>query len=283
MVQAPVPVTVCADDYALSPGVSDGIRELIELGRVTATGCMALSPYWPGHAPGLREGPAEAGLHVTLTNHAPLGPMPLLAPSGRLPSLGALLKASLRGLPTGVVAEARGELVRQLDRFEQAMGRPPAFVDGHQHVHLLPGLRGVVLEVLAARYPAGTVWLRDCAEPLPRILARRVAAPKAAFIAALATGLRGQAAALGIPTNRGFRGVYDLRPGHDFGRLFAAFLDPARPGALIMVHPARPDAVLAGLDPVVEARHAERDWLASPAADAAFAKAGAVPARLNAG
>jgi len=279
---APVPVIVCADDYGLSPGVGEAIAGLIAAGRLSATGCMTASPYWPEQAGWLRGLDADVGLHLTLTDQAPAGPMPALAPHGRLPPLKRLLRDAHTGRLAAHAAEVRAEVARQLDRFEDERGAAPDFVDGHQHVHLLPVVREAVLAEIAARYPAGRVWLRDCAEPPQSVLARGVAPAKALFIAWLARGLAARARALGIPVNRGFRGVYDLRPGHDFGRLFRAFLAPARPCALIMVHPARPDAVLAGLDPVVEARHAEHDWLASADCAAALAEAGARPARLRA-
>ncbi|MBF0335117.1 MAG: ChbG/HpnK family deacetylase, partial [Alphaproteobacteria bacterium] len=39
------PFVLCADDYGLSPGVSRGILALIEMGRVSATGCMVTMPH----------------------------------------------------------------------------------------------------------------------------------------------------------------------------------------------------------------------------------------------
>ncbi|HVT56350.1 MAG TPA: ChbG/HpnK family deacetylase, partial [Xanthobacteraceae bacterium] len=33
-------IVLCADDYALSPGVSAGIRELLAAGRLNATSVM---------------------------------------------------------------------------------------------------------------------------------------------------------------------------------------------------------------------------------------------------
>lgn len=40
-----------------------------------------------------------------------------------------------------VPLQVREELEAQLSRFRELMGRSPTHVDGHQHVHVLPGTR----------------------------------------------------------------------------------------------------------------------------------------------
>ena len=86
----PRPIILCADDYAIAPGVSRAICALIQQGRLSATGCMTVSPFWREHARWLQllAGRADIGLHLTLTDLRPLGMMARLAPDGRLPSLG---------------------------------------------------------------------------------------------------------------------------------------------------------------------------------------------------
>ena len=39
------------------------------------------------------------------------------------------------------------ELTAQLEKFKVLTGRYPARVDGHQHVHVFPGIRDVFAEV----------------------------------------------------------------------------------------------------------------------------------------
>lgn len=259
------PVVIAADDYALAPGVSRAIIELIKQGRVSATGCMTISPFWKEHAEWLRpwRDHADIGLHITLTDHKPLGPMPRLAPGGRLPDLKTLLRASLFG---GLdMPEITLEIQRQIDAFTRHFHRPPAYLDGHQHVHLLPVVRQAVMLTLG-RLPPG-VWLRDCREPAAAILRRGVAPAKTLFISWLGLGL-GQAIDFGrLPANGSFRGVHDFSGRVPFADLMARFLtppaarDPARP-PLVMVHPGFPDDELRAADPVVEPRQAEYDLLA---------------------
>ena len=42
--ERPRKIVLCADDYGLSLGVSRGIRELLEMGRLSATSCMVVFP-----------------------------------------------------------------------------------------------------------------------------------------------------------------------------------------------------------------------------------------------
>lgn len=267
---------LCADDYALAPGVSDAILELIDAGRLTATGAMTGSPFWPAYAARLTEraGRADLGVHLTLTDQAPLGPMPLLAPGGRLPPLGRLLRWALTGrLATPELrAEIAGELTRQIDAFAQATGRAPDFLDGHQHVHQLAGVRETVVALAAERLAPGG-YVRVCCEPLAALW-RRPAWRRALIIDRLGQPFRRLVAARGLAANDSFRGVRDFSPAEDYPTLFAAFLagNGARP--LVMCHPGHVDDALRRADPVTDAREAEYRFLSGPEMPAALARAG---------
>lgn len=274
---APRNILVIADDYALSPGVSDGILALARAGRLSGTGAMVPGRRWREDARRLLDTPDgfQTGVHLTLTGGlSPLGPMPALCPDGRFPTLGRWLALSHAGLLSVGAAQRdlSAEIARQLDAFEQAMGRAPHFIDGHQHLHLLPGIRPLLMDALARRYPPGSVWLRDCAEPAGRIVRRGVTTAKALFIASLSRGLARQAAARAIPTNNGFSGIYGFTG--DFPALMDRFLSGLPEGGLVMVHPALPDAELAALDPVVDARNAEMSYLSGQDWPAALSRAG---------
>jgi predicted glycoside hydrolase/deacetylase ChbG (UPF0249 family) len=257
-------IVLCADDYAMNEGVSRGILALAEQGRISATSAMTNAPGWPDQARRLAPfaGRIGIGLHLTLTWGAPLGPMPRLAPAGRLPELGALIKGAVSGrLPLGELAD---EIGRQLDAFHDAFGRGPDFVDGHQHVHALPGIRQALLGVLSARELAENLWIRDPADRPSAIARRRLAAPKALLVAALSRGFGQQARAAGFRTNRGFSGFSPFDEGRDLDRDFATYLEATGQAHLVMCHPGEV-ADTEGLDEVVEARRRELDYLSSPA------------------
>ena len=266
----PVPFVLCADDYGLSPGVSSAIRDLIDRGRLSATGCMTVTPFWKDHATWLTPyvDQVDVGLHLTLTDQRPIGAMPRTAPGGRLPSLGALMRLAYGGrLDAG---EVDAELNRQIDAFESALGRSPAFIDGHQHVHQFPTIREAVVRAVTGRLKGGKhsarePYLRSCHDSASAITTRGIAIPKTFFVSMLSGGLRKLARKHTIATNESFRGVYEFSRPVPFGAMMDRFVEdlPApRAGiALVMCHPGIPDDALRAVDPVVEQRRVEYEWL----------------------
>ncbi|MCL4767593.1 MAG: ChbG/HpnK family deacetylase [Hyphomicrobiaceae bacterium] len=254
-------VILCADDYALTEGISEGIDQLIDAGRLSATSALVTARHWPRHARrlGPRRPRIAIGLHVDLTLGEPLGPMPHLAPSGAFPRLRTLIRNSLGGRLDE--AEIAGEIARQLDRFEDALGHPPDIVDGHQHVHVLPQVRRAVLRVLAERYPGAKPMLRDPADSPAAIVARGAAVPKALGLAMMAAGFGARARACGFATNRGFSGVSPFDDGVPYARELARFLQRPGPLHLVMCHPGHPDEELARIDTLVARRRAELEAL----------------------
>jgi hypothetical protein len=252
-----------ADDYAMTPAVTRGILACLEAGRISATGAMTNRLHWRGEALNLRafEGKADLGLHFNLTCGAPLTPMPRLAPGGELPKLPDILKAaSLRRLPLG---EVEAELEAQLSAFEDAMGRMPDFVDGHQHVHALPGVRPALSAVLVRRYPHEKPYLRDPADRFSAIRARRLTVSKASLLATLSRPFAPRMRALGFALNQGFAGYSSFDAKRDFGADFGHYLK--HPGAkhLVMCHPGEVDDELLRLDPVTATRPLEKAFFLS--------------------
>ncbi|MPY68858.1 MAG: ChbG/HpnK family deacetylase [Alphaproteobacteria bacterium] len=267
---ARTPVILCADDYALSPAVSRGIAELIGAGRLTATGCMTASPYWPEHAAWLAPvaDDADIGVHLSLTTLSPLTAMPRTAPGGRAATFGALARAAwLRRLDAG---ECRAEFAAQLDAFEAALGRAPDFVDGHHHIQNLPGLREVVVGLVRDRYAGRGTYLRSGRERASAVLRRGESVGRALGLAVPGRALHRLARRAGVPVNDGFAGIYDLAPGRDFGALFRRFLVATRPRTLIMCHPGHVDDALRRLDSLTDQREAEYAFLMSDGFPAAL-------------
>lgn len=258
---------LCADDYAMTEGVSAGIEELVALGRLSAVSAIVTGPHWPEHGRRLARlrDKVAIGLHLNLTLGAPLGPLERLAPDGDLPPIAKITKwAALRQLDAG---ELQGEVARQLAHFSNVAGVPPDFLDGHQHVHALPVVRRAVIGAVTSQFPRGRVLVRDPADRMPAILARGGATAKAAAVAALARGFGKAVRASGFPTNSGFAGysAFDVRT--PFAVEFERFFH--RPGRrhMVMCHPGHVDGELRALDPVTDRREAElavirdADWL----------------------
>jgi chitin disaccharide deacetylase len=274
---------LCADDFALSPGVSRGILEALGAGRLTAVSVMTTRPAWPGGARALLPFTAKAdiGLHLNLTLGSPLGPMPSFAASGRSPEIRQVVKAARqKALPEAEIAD---EISRQLDRFSTHFGAAPAFVDGHQHVHVLPQIRSALFGCLERRGLAGKVWLRTSADRPWAILRRGVEVTKALAVAWLGRGFAREAAARGFPTNEGFAGFSAFDPAHDYATDFARYLRAPGRRHLIMCHPGYCDEELVAADPVTLSRERELSFLLSPAFTDMLQRKGARLARLSTG
>lgn len=269
-------LVLCADDFALSPGVSRAIIELLERGRLSATSCMTVSRAWPEHARALKPlaGYVDVGLHLTLTALEPLSRAPRLTVQNRLPGLGRLIRDAFLGQLDP--DELRTELAHQFDAFEQVWGAPPDFVDGHQHVHILPGIRDIVLDLTSSRAP--DAYVRQCWEPITWVLRRGIAVPRAALIAKLSRPLARRLS--GRRANDSFRGVTSFRHHETFPEQFRRYLVGPGERPLIMCHPGHMDDLLPRLDPVTHQREIERDYFLSPGFPADIAAAGYRLARM---
>ncbi|OYU49008.1 MAG: hypothetical protein CFE31_06390 [Rhizobiales bacterium PAR1] len=269
-----------ADDYAMTPAVSHGILRLLDAGRITATGAMTNRPSWRAAARDLAafEGKADLGIHISLTCGAPLTEADALTRSGALPKLGTLLASVNTGRIPLAVIEA--EIEAQLAEFEDVMGRTPDFVDGHQHVHAMPGIRRAFAKVLSQRYPAAKPYVRDAADRFGAIRLRGRQTLKGAVVALLARGFGQGMTARGFALNQGFSGFSAFDPAVDYCADFPSYL--IAPGAkpLVMCHPGEVDDELRALDPATESRPKEIAYFLSERFTEACARAGMTPARF---
>lgn len=267
-------LVVCADDFAYSPAICDAIVDLAQRGRISAISCMTNMPLWRQQAARLRPliGRVDIGVHLTLIEETPLTAMPRTARAGRMPSLGAAIRDSYLGRLA--LDDFAGEIAAQCDAFVAALGVPPSHLDGHRHTHVLPGLRGLVIQA-AARF-APRPWLRNVAEPVGRVLARGIDIPKTLVITTLGSALPSAARAAGIPISGGFSGAYSLSPDEDFPALFACFIEGTTDRHVVMCHPGGADSA-----PLAATRAKEYAFLASDAYPALLAKHDVQIGRLN--
>lgn len=227
-------LTLCADDFGLAPDIDRAILKLAAMGRISAVSCMAGGPNWRQSATELARMASErldVGLHLTLTELPPLGPMPRLMAAGTVPNINHLLqRALLRQIDQ---SEIRAEARRQIDGFCRYFGRTPDHIDGHQHVHCFPVIRTVIYE-LATEYGC---YIRNCATELLVIRRGAAAWAKAAVINIMGYGFNAGLVARNIPHNRQFFGLHDFNPLHDTHAMYAAWLRSAPAGTLINCHP----------------------------------------------
>lgn len=220
---------VCADDFGMSIGINSAVFDLAEQGKISATSGMVRRSAWLAGARTLRRIDADrldVGLHLDLTR-------PAFA-DGAEPGLAGLIA---RTYTRTVFADALCSDIRdQLARFEDAMGRAPAFVGGHRHVHQLPVVRELLVAEIARRYPVSRPWLR-CTAPAP---GGTPGGFRAGIVHALGgASLAGLARKHGIPMSRGLLGVYDFSgSAPDYQRRLSAWIAASRSGDVLMCHPS---------------------------------------------
>ena len=259
------PCLLIADDYALTPCISNSILQLIDLGRLSGTGAMVTGPHWPDFAKALaaRKDRADAGLHLNLTVGAPLSAMPETAPDNVFPSMPVLSLKTL--LFPAIRREVQAQIRQQIEAFRTHYGALPSYVDGHRHIHVLPGLRSALFAAITEFGTGWTPLVRSVEEAGTRIRRRGITPFKTMVISILSTGMRARAVRNGFGTNEGFAGVTDFDENEDLGAYMRGFLAIYGENPLIMVHPGlENDAEIAALDAVVDTRPLEHAYLAGP-------------------
>src|SRR3546814_229339 len=152
-------VVFCGDDFGMSSGIDAGILQLIKLDRLSAISCLVHGPTFVVNGRRLNDADLDVGLHLNLT-----------AAFGGTSQPNVLALRTLIGrVYSGRLERAwvDNQLLRQFDTFEKTLGRPPDYIDGHQHVHQLPGVLPRLLCILRERYRGRRKpWLRYTAPGL---------------------------------------------------------------------------------------------------------------------
>lgn len=243
-------IVLCADDYGQAPSISQAIIHLLRRERLSAVSCLVTMPDWQQHAGELLPyfEQVDIGLHFNLTEGA------LLTSDLEAGySLSTLIQRSLlRQLNRGQIA---AELHAQIDRFVDAFGFQPQFIDGHQHVHQFPVVRDAVLEVYESRFLTRKPYVRLVSFPLSQLnQLKRVVVQSLG-----ANTFRQALLSKGIPHNTSFSGMYSFDQ-TNIGLKFRQFLRDIEDGGLIMCHPGFGSE--AG-DAIAEARAQEFGYLDS--------------------
>jgi hypothetical protein len=258
-------VAICADDVGLVDGVAATVVELAAAGRLSSASCLTTAPGWRPSAARLANAPAslELGLHFNLSEGAPLS-AELRRRWPALPGLARLLAAAaLRALPLAAIG---AEFRAQAGAFGDALGRAPAFVDGHQHVHALPGVRELVLDAIAT-WPTPPA-VRNTG----RLLGPGGALKRTIIEASGGKALERALVARGVAHNRALLGAYDFGV-IDYRALVQRWLAATpQEGGLLFCHPCA-DAGDGAADPIAAARRREAAYLASDAFAADLAAA----------
>jgi predicted glycoside hydrolase/deacetylase ChbG (UPF0249 family) len=150
---------VNADDFGWTDGVNRGIVEAFRNGIVTSTSLLANGADFAGGVAAAKSAPGlGVGVHLNLSDGAPVADRETVTSllndeglfAGGPESL--LLRRVRRGLPLN---EVEAEWDAQIQKVRDA-GIAPSHLDGHKHVHMLPGLFEIALR-LAKRHNIGAI------------------------------------------------------------------------------------------------------------------------------
>jgi hopanoid biosynthesis associated protein HpnK len=150
---------VNADDFGLTAGVTRGILDAHREGIVTSTTLMANGDAFDIAVAASRRAPSlGVGVHLNLSEGVPISrpfDVPTLVDDrGRLHlTPGGLLKRILTRRVN--LVEVESELRGQISRVVQS-GILPTHLDGHKHVHVLPGISDIVTD-LAREFSVSSV------------------------------------------------------------------------------------------------------------------------------
>ncbi|CAH1233785.1 YDJC [Branchiostoma lanceolatum] len=153
-------LVINADDFGYCPERNRGIVESYLHGDVTTASLMANTDAAEDAIKLARLHSIPLGLHLNLTEGRPVSnrqraESSLVDGGGWFHGkLGVRKTAYSGGLNT---TEVRDEVEAQLRWFVDLLGKPPTHIDGHNHVHVLPGVRDVFAAAAAA---AGVRWIR---------------------------------------------------------------------------------------------------------------------------
>ena len=241
---------ICADDFAQNAEISDGILILARDKRINAISCMVNDSSWRDASQDLlgTSYNGYVGLHLNFTFGQPLSSVWRKNEGEKFYSLPTLIKKLYLGKIQKTTLEA--EIQAQIDVFANAMHIYPDFLDGHQHVHQLPGLREALLHVYTKikSHTAGEendVDEHEYSDSFFRNTSNGhkdfwtiSGFPKLQVLSILGgRKFKKLLTIKQIPTNASFAGVYNFKNARNYRKYFQKFLNQTQNGGIIMCHP----------------------------------------------
>lgn len=231
-------MVICADDFGLREDIDTSIDELCSWGKLSAVSCMvALERCSAQLCQSLRqhESRVDFGLHLCFTcEHSPNEKT--LAPSA--PNLASLVARAYSGfLKRAAISQ---EISAQFQLFTEKFGRAPDFIDGHLHVHQLPGIRAALIDFIRALPASQRPYVRNTAPAGAPASSLGSNWSKAGLIGRLGGKMKSLLTSAEIPTNSGFAGVYNFKQWRSYPAYFAQFVDCSTdPNGILVAHPGR--------------------------------------------
>jgi len=214
---------LCADDFGLSSGVNDAILHLSEKKILDGVSVMVFGSWPKEYIRHIRDSDVELGLHLDFTSCLDY------KANNKLNHL--LVKSYLRLLDKNNVKEF---ISFQIEEFIRKIGRPPDFIDGHQHVHQFPVIREEMLKVLNGLELSSGFWIRNTVtNDFKNIKANLLNFLGGLYSKKLLNRIK-------YRTNGNFLGVYGFSSSDNYRKYFRGWMLKSlasRKETLIMCHP----------------------------------------------
>ena len=212
------------DDFGINNETSCAIIEILELdksGFVTEISCLTNGLDSDKNSfKKLLNYPVKIGLHLSFQNF----------PANKNPSTLKYFKNPLF-LPYHALKNKKQindyiftETTKQINLFIKIFNQLPDFIDSHQHLHQVPGLRESFIRAIKTFRFSDFFYVRNTALPLPILFSIAIKLNFLTFLKSLSLSLVGYLTLLKlkenkISTNQGFLGSYHLKSNFNFTQL----------------------------------------------------------------
>ncbi len=154
-----ISIYTCIDDYGLGPIHNKIIREISRRGATSGVSTFVGMVDFEAEARALsnvsKETSCEIGLHLDFTQFFPLIKKPIFLTSDSRCAI--LVVASLLGLLNQ--DSVKKSIETQINKFKLYFNKSPDFVDAHYHLHQIPPISDILVEVLKREKFNG--WIRS--------------------------------------------------------------------------------------------------------------------------
>ena len=150
-------ISVCSDDFGLSPGINSGIIDCVKYNRITDVSCITIIEDSKEDFNNLAKykDKLNIGLHLVLTDLYYYKENK----KKKFPTYNNFLKNVL--LKKINKLEIKNLINQQIDNFYNFFNKMPDFIDGHKHIHQLPFIFETINEILILRDLKKNIWIRN--------------------------------------------------------------------------------------------------------------------------
>ncbi|CAG5122624.1 unnamed protein product [Candidula unifasciata] len=151
---------ITGDDFGFSSERNKGIMEAFNKGAIKSASLLLNCTGTDDAVSLFKSSDLCPGLHLNLTEGKPVGTtqyQTLVTPDNIFKGKFGLRKDLEAGLVD--LNEVQQEIEAQIQRYKELLGEAPVYVDGHQHIHIEPGVVDIFAEALnchniqLTRYP----------------------------------------------------------------------------------------------------------------------------------